>query len=109
MNRRKTAALAAVTHYLRTLHDREDQNPPQAWLRHSIKPWTFYGRRTTAQLRHLVQGRSNSRFSIPVDNIIPEKGLHLQQARYLAVKQALPIARAGIKGNNKSIRSGKKS
>jgi AraC-like DNA-binding protein len=86
--------MAGVIHYLQAERAAEEQNSPQSWLRHATKVWTFYARRTTAQQRGLIRVRSSCRLRMALGSTVPEKGRRLQQARNMAARQALPIARA---------------
>lgn len=91
MDKRKTAALAAVMYYLQEERARFDGLVPSDLPQHQINPWAVYGRKTIARMNNLVQSQPYRKHHSSPNNTIPEKGHLLQRASNLSVNMCRPI------------------
>lgn len=101
MDNARIAAAHGVLYYLRAEREQDEQFPSQQLLYHQVDPWTLYGRRTTAHLRDRVQRRACGRFHLTTGDTVPEKGLWLQKAKEMTVKQGLCTARSAMHGSGR--------
>jgi hypothetical protein len=96
VDKKKSAAIAAVLYYLKDEYERQQLLKGTPFS--AVNLWNLFGRNTTAQLRRLIQSRNFSRHSSSVlarSVCHIRKGFSKQKVKYCAMNFCTRIGFAG--------------